>query len=126
MIVAELPRDLRMRIAKLVICDMDTRIALGIVGRLRVPQSVRATLSIIARPAVLGEDAYGVRIDRHVIFRGIVDSSNDAFCANCCECHDFVEETGVGGGGSRRRMLVERCGVYPVSDFWPIFPDIAM
>ena len=115
--LVELPRDLWLHIAKLVVCDMDTRISLGIVGKLSVPESLRLSLSNIVPPAELGKNVYGVKIYRHVIFRGIVDSK---MYANSCECHEFVTET----RGLERTMRVTREDgrVHEVSpiltDFW--------
>ena len=43
-----LPRDLQLEVVKRV--DMDARIALGLVGRLRVPQRVVDALAAIRRP----------------------------------------------------------------------------
>ncbi len=126
--VSELPRDLRLHIAKLVICDMDTRIKLGIIGRLKVPKSLQEKLSSLSLPMELGEDVCGVRIGQHVIFRGI---TNSKFYANSCVCHEFVKET----TGGLRKMLVtrgrdDRVGVYAVSpimiDYWPYFSAIDM
>lgn len=83
--------------------DMDTRIAMGCIGRLRVPDSVVALLSGIARPSRLGANSFGVRIDRHVVFRGIVGR----------DCHDFVAEK------NSRTCRVDPCWV----DFWWLFFD---
>jgi hypothetical protein len=110
-VVDALPREVQLRIAKMAASDMDTRIAMGCIGRLRVPNSVVALLSGIARPSRLGANSFGVRIDRHVVFRGIVGR----------DCHDFVAEknsrTVVFSAGDACR--VDPCWV----DFWWLFFD---
>jgi hypothetical protein len=54
--VASLPGDIKVVLAKRVFCDMDTRIACGLIWKLRVPDRLRATLMSIPLPRCILKD----------------------------------------------------------------------
>jgi hypothetical protein len=85
--IKSLPSDLRIIIAKNVFNDMDTRIKTGMIGKLNIPDTIKARLENISIPSKMQESIYGIRLsDKIIVFKMVV--GKDLF--NC-----VIEEAGM-------------------------------
>ena len=72
---SELPRDVFLKIIGIACCDIDTRIRLGIVGKLRIPKDFEERMRALAKPKQgansiiiqLGYDASIASIYKHKV-----------------------------------------------------------
>lgn len=86
-----LPRDVLIDIMKIVYSDMDTRIRMGFIGKLRIPDALQSRLSKLPVPSQLAHNIHGVRLGSQVVvFRRVVDSQ---FFANASNCDEYVQES---------------------------------
>jgi hypothetical protein len=86
-----LPRDVLIDIMKLVYSDMDTRVRMGFIGKLRIPEALRSRLSRLPLPSQLAHNIHGVRLGgRVIVFRRVVGSK---FFANASKCDEYVQES---------------------------------
>ena len=84
-LISALPRDLKVELAKHVFSDMDTRIACGLISKLRVPAELKLRLMSIPMPSRIHhpeydendspEELWGVSIGTCTIARRIIRSS---------------------------------------------------
>lgn len=85
-----LPRDILIDIMKIVYSDMDMRVRMGFIGKLRIPDALRSQLSRLPVPSQLAHNIHGVRLGRQVVvFRRVVDSQ---FFVNASTCDEYVQE----------------------------------
>ena len=86
-----LPRDVMINIMKIVCLDIDSRIQIKFIGKLRIPETLQSLISKTLRcPSKLAHNIYGIKLgNRMVVFRRIIESK---MFQNSCTCDEYVQE----------------------------------